>query len=102
MHAIMIPICRLDVSTSFKRLQAEKTAADAILQELTPLESVRESDAIRDYLSNISLKAEASQRFLVIFATSEFVSQLTQEEIKRLNTKLQSEGKFVLLLSTDS
>ncbi|KAE9411038.1 hypothetical protein BT96DRAFT_805050 [Gymnopus androsaceus JB14] len=65
-----------DVSTSFKRLQAEKTAADAILRELTPLESLRETDALRDYLKNISLKVEASTH---------------SHEIKRLNTKLQTQ-----------
>ncbi|KIK71077.1 hypothetical protein GYMLUDRAFT_33203 [Collybiopsis luxurians FD-317 M1] len=67
-----------DVSTSFKRLQAEKAAADAVLRELTPLESVRESEALRDYLKNISLKIE-----------------LSQDEIKRLNTKLETqEGRI--------
>ncbi|KAJ3737155.1 hypothetical protein DFJ43DRAFT_1049484 [Lentinula guzmanii] len=63
-----------DVSTSFKRLQAEKTAADAVLRELTPLESTRDSDALRDYLGNVTLK-----------------TVLSQEEIKRLNTKLQTQ-----------
>ncbi|KAJ3985680.1 hypothetical protein F5890DRAFT_1118841 [Lentinula detonsa] len=63
-----------DVSTSFKRLQAEKTAADAVLRELTPLESTRDSDALRDYLGNVTLKTE-----------------LSQEEIKRLNIKLQTQ-----------
>lgn len=48
----------LDVSTSFKRLQAEKTAADTVLREFTPLESLRESDALRDYLQNVLLKTE--------------------------------------------
>lgn len=50
----------LDVSTSFKRLQAEKLAADAVLRELTPLESLQESDALRDYLQNMSAKAKVN------------------------------------------
>ncbi|KAJ3879049.1 hypothetical protein F5051DRAFT_439080 [Lentinula edodes] len=63
-----------DVSTSFKRLQAEKTAADTVLREFTPLESLRESDALRDYLQNVLLKTE-----------------LSRDEIKHLNTKLQTQ-----------
>ncbi|KAJ4489331.1 hypothetical protein C8J55DRAFT_603658 [Lentinula edodes] len=63
-----------DVSTSFKRLQAEKTAADTVLRELTPLESLRESDALRDYLQNVLLKTE-----------------LSRDEIRHLNTKLQTQ-----------
>ncbi|KAL4242188.1 hypothetical protein ABKN59_001856 [Abortiporus biennis] len=60
-----------DVSTSFKRLQAEKAAADKILRELTSVESVQEADSLRDYLTNMNLKVEISQ-----------------DEIKRLNGKL--------------
>ncbi|KAJ3849834.1 hypothetical protein EV368DRAFT_46521 [Lentinula lateritia] len=63
-----------DVSTSFKRLQAEKTAADTVLREFTPLESLRESDALRDYLQNVLLKTE-----------------LSRNEIQHLNTKLQTQ-----------
>ena len=48
----------VDVSTSFKRLQAEKLAADKILQELTPLQSVQEVESLRDYLQNMTLKTE--------------------------------------------
>ena len=50
----------LDVSTSFKRLQAEKAAADRILCELTPLESIQEVDALRDFLQNVNFKTEVS------------------------------------------
>ncbi|KAH7104573.1 hypothetical protein BKA62DRAFT_614648, partial [Auriculariales sp. MPI-PUGE-AT-0066] len=49
-----------DVSTSFKRLQAEKRAADALLQELTPLESISDAQGLRDYLSNVAMKLEMS------------------------------------------
>ncbi|KAF8078550.1 hypothetical protein FPV67DRAFT_1465648 [Lyophyllum atratum] len=61
-----------DVSTSFKRLQAEKQAADLVLRELTPLESVGDSSALRDYLRSQTSKAE-----------------IFQDEIKRLNDKLE-------------
>lgn len=51
---------RTDVSTSFKRLQAEKLAADKVLQEFTPVGSVQEVDALRDYMQNMNLKTEVS------------------------------------------
>lgn len=63
----------LDVSTSFKRLQVEKRAADALLKELTPLESISDVDGLGDYLRNLSLKLE-----------------LSMEEIKRLTVQLRS------------
>ena len=49
-----------DVSTSFKRLQAEKLAADRVLRELTSVESVAEVDALQDFLQNMNFKAEVS------------------------------------------
>ncbi|KAK0233161.1 hypothetical protein IW262DRAFT_1470284 [Armillaria fumosa] len=67
-----------DVSTSFKRLQAEKLAADAVIRELTPLESLKESDALRDYLQNMSAKAKMSQ-----------------EEIMRLDAKLETQDERI-------
>ncbi|KAI0830676.1 hypothetical protein BC628DRAFT_891281 [Trametes gibbosa] len=60
-----------DVSTSFKRLQAEKLAADRVLREVTSVESVTEVDALRDFLQNMTLKNE-----------------MAQDEIRRLNGKL--------------
>ncbi|KAJ7181737.1 hypothetical protein C8R43DRAFT_1055509 [Mycena crocata] len=63
-----------DVSTSFRRLQAEKAAADAILRELTPVESVGDSQALRDFVQNVVLKSEISV-----------------EEITRLNRKLATQ-----------
>jgi glutaredoxin 2 len=48
---------------SFKRLQAEKYAADAILRELTPVEGITDAGALRDYLQNLSLKIEVRNRF---------------------------------------
>lgn len=49
---------RTDVSTSFKRLQVEKRAADGLLKELTPLESISDAEGLRDYLNNMSMKLE--------------------------------------------
>ncbi|KAJ7631008.1 hypothetical protein FB45DRAFT_990856 [Roridomyces roridus] len=49
-----------DVSTSFKRLQAEKASADAVLRELTPLETISDSQSLRDFVQNVLLKSEMS------------------------------------------
>ncbi|KAF5375140.1 hypothetical protein D9758_000209 [Tetrapyrgos nigripes] len=65
-----------DVSKSFKRLQAEKVAADSVLRELTPVETLQDSEGLRSYLQNIASKVEISQ-----------------EEIKRLNEKLQGQDE---------
>ncbi|OCH95795.1 hypothetical protein OBBRIDRAFT_816376 [Obba rivulosa] len=67
-----------DVSTSFKRLQAEKIAADRVLKELTPLETLQEADALRDYLQNMNMKVE-----------------MTQDEIKRLTGKLTRQDERI-------
>ncbi|KZW00624.1 hypothetical protein EXIGLDRAFT_761444 [Exidia glandulosa HHB12029] len=63
-----------DVSTSFKRLQAEKRAADAVLGDLTPVESISDTDGLRNHLRNLSLKLD-----------------LSMEEIKRLNAQHQTQ-----------
>ena len=55
----------IDVSTSFKRLQAEKLAADRILREYTSVESVSEVDSLRDFLQNMNFKAEVMMAFSV-------------------------------------
>ncbi|KAG1870019.1 hypothetical protein F4604DRAFT_1583898 [Suillus subluteus] len=60
-----------DVSTSFKKLQAERSAVDDVIRELTPLEDADDATALRDYLSNMNMKTE-----------------LTQDELQRLNGKL--------------
>ncbi|KAA1468235.1 hypothetical protein DENSPDRAFT_770764 [Dentipellis sp. KUC8613] len=67
-----------DVSTSFKRLQAEKLAADQVLKELTPVESLKDVAGLRDYLQNFSLKVEISQ-----------------DEIKRLTGKLTRQDERI-------
>ncbi|KAJ7070960.1 hypothetical protein C8F01DRAFT_1108511 [Mycena amicta] len=54
-----------DVSTSFKRLQTEKSAADSILRELTPIETISDSQALRDYVQNVVLKTEMSTQEIV-------------------------------------
>lgn len=50
-----------DMSASFKKLQAERFAADALIRELTPLEDVKNVAALRDYLTNMNMKLELSQ-----------------------------------------
>ncbi|KAH0590647.1 hypothetical protein H2248_000777 [Termitomyces sp. 'cryptogamus'] len=60
------------VSLSFKRLQEEKQAADRVFQEFTPLESVHDTSALREYLGNLKSTTE-----------------IFQDEIKRLNDKLE-------------
>ncbi|KAJ7103449.1 hypothetical protein B0H15DRAFT_812316 [Mycena belliarum] len=73
-----------DVSTSFKRLQAEKAAADAVLRELTPLETIGAPQALRDFVQNLILKSEISL-----------------EEITRLNGRLETqEGRIEELRDT--
>ncbi|KAG8894748.1 hypothetical protein FRC01_012779, partial [Tulasnella sp. 417] len=61
-----------DVSKSFKRLQAEKVAAEQVLRDMTPLESISETDSLRDHFRTLALKAEISA-----------------DEIKRLNSQTQ-------------
>ena len=46
------------MSTSFKRLQSEKLAADKVLQELTPVQTVQDAEGLREHLSNFALKVE--------------------------------------------
>lgn len=60
-----------DVSTSFKKLQAERSAVNDVIRELTPLEDADDATVLRDYLSNMNMKTE-----------------LTQDELQRLNGKL--------------
>ena len=46
----------IDVSTSFKRLQAEKLAADAVLRDNSPLEGISDAKGLRDFFSNLKAK----------------------------------------------
>ena len=50
------------IRSSFKRLQAEKLAADRVLRELTSVESVTEADTLRDFLRNMNFKNKVSKR----------------------------------------
>ncbi|KAH9175358.1 hypothetical protein EDB89DRAFT_1847846 [Lactarius sanguifluus] len=68
----------VDVSASFSKLQAEKTAADIVLHELTSVPSFQDADALRDYLQNAHLKVEISQ-----------------DEIKRLTGKLTRQDERI-------
>jgi len=49
-----------DVSTSFKRLQVEKLAADAILHEVSPLESIHDATALREFFTELKTKDQVS------------------------------------------
>ncbi|KAJ8469444.1 hypothetical protein ONZ45_g16889 [Pleurotus djamor] len=60
-----------DVTESFKKLQAERDAADRVLRDASPLEGLQDVDGFRDYLQNMTLKVE-----------------MAEDEIKRLNGKL--------------
>ncbi|XP_006454982.1 hypothetical protein AGABI2DRAFT_239477 [Agaricus bisporus var. bisporus H97] len=82
-----------DVSTSFKRLQAEKLAADKALRDLTPLSSIEDTNALKDYLQSLNSKTEASVSSPYDMLNHLICDiQVYQDEIKRLNGKL--EGKI--------
>ncbi|CAE7146859.1 unnamed protein product [Rhizoctonia solani] len=63
-----------DISTSFKRLQAEKVAADKLIKEVSPLEGITDLDGLRAYLTNQKMKVE-----------------LSTEEIKRLTGQIRQQ-----------
>ncbi|KAL5640958.1 hypothetical protein ACGC1H_001438 [Rhizoctonia solani] len=65
-----------DISTSFKRLQAEKVAADKLIKEVTPLEGITDLDGLRAYLTNQKMKVE-----------------LSAEEIKRLTGQIRQQDE---------
>ncbi|KAG8989260.1 hypothetical protein FRB93_003700 [Tulasnella sp. JGI-2019a] len=67
-----------DVSKSFKRLQAEKVAADKILKEMTPLEGIVDAEGLKEHLRNVAMKTEMST-----------------EEIKRLNGLIRQHDERV-------
>jgi hypothetical protein len=52
-----------DVSASFKRLRAERTAADDVLRSHTPLQSISDIDALQAYLIAISSAAAVRETF---------------------------------------
>ncbi|CUA73894.1 Golgin IMH1 [Ashbya gossypii ATCC 10895] [Rhizoctonia solani] len=63
-----------DISISFKRLQAEKVAADKLIKEVSPLEDMADLDGLRAYLTNQKMKVE-----------------LSTEEIKRLTGQIRQQ-----------
>ncbi|CAE6526600.1 unnamed protein product [Rhizoctonia solani] len=63
-----------DISISFKRLQAEKVAADKLIKEVSPLEGMTDLDGLRVYLTNQKMKVE-----------------LSAEEIKRLTGQIRQQ-----------
>ncbi|EJD55611.1 hypothetical protein AURDEDRAFT_109873 [Auricularia subglabra TFB-10046 SS5] len=85
-----------DVSTSFKRLQAEKRAADGLLKELTPLESISDTEGLRDYLRNLSLKLEMSMEEIKRLNAQHKQQELRMEEIRDTH-KLESASQVELI-----
>lgn len=84
----------VDVSTSFKKLQAERNAADAVIRELTPLEGTKDVVALRDYFSNVSAKDEV--RISPVLSYHGSSKQARQDDLQRLSGKLtreQSSGR---------
>ncbi|KAJ1985693.1 hypothetical protein H4R33_003830 [Dimargaris cristalligena] len=49
-----------DLIKSFKKLTAQKKAADAILKEVTPLRTIADAEALEAHLKNLNLKTEMS------------------------------------------
>lgn len=87
------------MSTSFKRLQAEKLAADKALRDLTPLSSIEDANALKDYLQSLNSKTEVSVSSPYDMLNHLICNiQVYQDEIKRLNGKL--EGKISTYLVT--
>ena len=56
------PSIQTDVSASFAKLQAEKLAADKILQEMTSVQGCQDAEGLRNYLQNAQLKVEVRRR----------------------------------------
>ena len=53
-----------DIPTAFNRLQAERNAADTILREFTPLESMSDAQGLRDHLQNTKLKLDVCSIYI--------------------------------------
>ncbi|KAI0067728.1 hypothetical protein BV25DRAFT_1834756 [Artomyces pyxidatus] len=67
-----------DISASFKKLQSEKMEADKLLQEFTPVQSIQDTQGLRDHFESMQLKAEISQ-----------------DEIRRLTGKLTRQDERI-------
>jgi hypothetical protein len=82
-----------DVSMSFKKLQAERMAADQMIRDLTPLEGLHDTNGVRDFLQAMILKAEVSSSISMppISLTN---PQASRGEIKRLNVAVASTMHF--------
>ncbi|KAJ2931149.1 hypothetical protein H1R20_g5940, partial [Candolleomyces eurysporus] len=83
-----------DVSTSFKRLQAEKVAADSVLKELTPIDTIQDSSGLRDYLKNLKSKQEIFQNEIKLLngKLSNYEERLEElRDVHRLESKSQSD-----------
>ncbi|KAG1757494.1 hypothetical protein EDB19DRAFT_1891247 [Suillus lakei] len=90
-----------DVSTSFKKLQAERSAVDDVIRELTPLEDSDDATVLRDYLSNMNMKTELDQidklrqqltEAEALVAASQASASHTEEETARRNAEIERLG----------
>jgi hypothetical protein len=61
MQQILIRRNDLDMSGAFKRLQSERSAAEIVLQEYTPLQTLADTEAVRAHF--IGNAAAAAVRF---------------------------------------
>ncbi|KAI1314767.1 hypothetical protein EDD11_001736 [Mortierella claussenii] len=66
-----------DLATAFKKLVQEKVAIEAVLKASTPLEDLSDVEALESHLRNMAYKSEVSM-----------------QEIKRLNDELQEAAKL--------
>ena len=81
------PSFQADVSESLAKLQAERLAADKVLQEMTSLKGCQDADGLRDYLQNAQLKVEV-RHHVSFFPNLAHIDQMSQDEVKRLTGKL--------------
>lgn len=60
----------LDVSNSFKQLQANKEAVDKVIRELTPVESVTDGEGLREHLQSLIAKDEVRANLHYVYSES--------------------------------
>ena len=66
------PLNHTDMSGAFKRLQSERTAAENVLREHTPLQTLADTEALRAYLVSIAAAATVGLRGRVPAGCLEF------------------------------
>lgn len=76
-----------DVSASFAELQAEKLAADNVLQEMTPVQGCQDAVGLHNYLQNTQLKVEVRSH-ASYYPNLAHMDQMLQDDVSRLTGKL--------------